>query len=338
MEQLRTPVPRYGLADARGGSKDGGLVSAPSISVVVPAYNAAEWITETLESVLSQSALPDEVIVVDDGSTDDTAEQAARVDPFVRVIRQENRGAPGAYNRGFAEASSDCVAMCPADDRWQPEKIEWQRSVLRDNPDVDIVFGGAEFFGCRTGGFPRPPTSGRLARADFLPELYQRCLIPAPTAVVRRRLHEQLGRFREDIAIEDYEFWLRALTGGAVFYFDERLLVMLRQHETNLGSSNALLVWELNLRIHEWYADAIKDKSLVARVIAADLAAIGRCQLGLGDVRAARASYRGSMRRRFTLGTLPPAALAHAPGAGALLSRLRPAAQAHLTAPEKASG
>jgi len=298
-------------------------MDAPSIAVAVPAYNASAWIVETLESVVGQTSPPDEVIVVDDGSTDDTFERATSVDPAIRVIRQENRGAPGAYNRGFREASSEFVAMCPADDVWQPRKLEWQRETLRTNRDVDITFGHAELFGRLSGPFPKPESSGTLEPTRFLAAMYKRCLIAAPTAVVRRGLHERLGGFREDLSIEDYEFWLRALSSNAAFYFDPRLLVRLRQHDSNLGSSNALLVWELNLWIHRRYADAVQDKHLVRRVIARDLATIGRCQLGRGNAVAARGSYRDSLRERSSLSALGAVLLLQLPGAPKIISWLR---------------
>ena len=298
-------------------------MDAPSIAVAVPAYNASAWIVETLESVVGQTSPPDEVVVVDDGSTDDTFERASSVDPAIRVIRQENRGAPGAYNRGFREASSEFVAMCPADDVWQPRKLEWQRETLGANRDIDITFGHAELFGRVSGPFPHPDGTGKLEPARFLAAMYDSCLIAAPTAVVRRRLHEQLGGFNEDISIEDYEFWLRALTSNAAFYFDPRLLVRLRQHDSNLGTSNALLVWELNLWIHRRYEDSVQDKQLVRRVIARDLATIGRCQLGRGNAEAARASYRDSLRQRSSLSALGAALLLHLPGARRSVGWLR---------------
>src|SRR5690242_4887481 len=101
-------------------------MTEPSISVVVPAYNAARWIEETLRSVLDQTCQPAEIFVVNDGSTDDTAERAERFGDRVTVVSQPNGGPPAAYNRGFDMATTDYVAMCPADDVWDPRKLEWQ--------------------------------------------------------------------------------------------------------------------------------------------------------------------------------------------------------------------
>ena len=303
-------------------------MATPTVTVAVPAYNAERWIAQTLRSVVDQSSPPEEIVVVDDGSTDATAERAASVDSTIRVVSQSNQGAPAAYNRGFREASSEFVAMCPADDIWRETKLEWQGQSLRENADVDVAFGGAVLFGSRTGRFPHPPGEGRLEPEVLLPALYERCVIAAPTTVVRRNLHEQLGGFREDIAIEDYEFWLRALTNGASFFYDPRTLVELRQHETNLGSSNALMVWELNLQIHRWYEEALGDEAASSRIIARDLARIGRCHLGRGSLESAKRAFRESWELRPTARAALARALTGAPGAGRLLSWLRPAPSA----------
>src|SRR4051812_2174342 len=114
---------------------------APTICVVVPAHNERRWIAETLESVVAQTRPADEIVVVDDGSTDDTGEQVERFGDAVRLVRQANAGCAAAFNTGFAGTSADFVALCPADDVWEPHKLEWQHEVLVQNLEVDVVFG-----------------------------------------------------------------------------------------------------------------------------------------------------------------------------------------------------
>jgi glycosyltransferase involved in cell wall biosynthesis len=112
---------------------------APTICVVVPAYNEGRWITETLESVLAQTLPADEIVIVDDGSTDDTVAQVERFGDAVRLVRQANAGCAAAFNTGFADTTADFVALCPADDIWEPHKHEWQHEVLVQHPDVDVA-------------------------------------------------------------------------------------------------------------------------------------------------------------------------------------------------------
>jgi glycosyltransferase involved in cell wall biosynthesis len=285
----------------------------------MPAYNAARWIDETLHTVLGQTRPPDEIIVVDDGSTDDTAARA-RVHG-VTVVGQRNGGPAAAYNRAFDLATSEYVAMCPADDLWHPRKLEWQAEILAEDPAVDVVCGGARYFGLRTGEHPRPIRAGRQERPVFLRAMYAANLVAAPTAVVRRALHQRLGRFDEALPSEDYEFWLRALRHGAVFHFDARTVVELREHGDNV-SRQALTIWEMNHRLRRRYADDVGDRGLTRRLEARDLRVIARCRFGLGRPAGARAAYRASLRRRPSLEAALGATLLVLPGVGRAMTAL----------------
>lgn len=118
--------------------------TAPVASIVVPAYNAAATIEETLKSLLAQTFFDFELIVVDDGSTDATASVVARFpDHRVRLIRQSNRGLAGAHNTGIAYARGRYIGFCDADDLWVPEKLERHVAHLDANPDVGISFAGS---------------------------------------------------------------------------------------------------------------------------------------------------------------------------------------------------
>ena len=123
------------------------VAQTPMITAVVGAYNAKEWIGETVSAILSQTHPPDEVIIVDDGSTDGTADELARFGGEIRVVTQLNGGCPAAFNRAFAEAHGDYVAMCGADDVWEPAKLERQVAALTEHPEIDVAVGGAWNFG-----------------------------------------------------------------------------------------------------------------------------------------------------------------------------------------------
>jgi glycosyltransferase involved in cell wall biosynthesis len=267
----------------------------PSISVAVPAYNAAPWIATTIESVLAQSSPPLEIVVVDDGSTDGTAEELERFGDRVRVIAQENRGPSAAYNRAFAAAGGDYIAMCPADDVWEPCKLQWQGEALSAQPEIDITFGHAREFGLSDQEYDRPPGRGVLENGAFCRAMFETCLIPAPTALIRRELYEQLGPFREDLACEDYEFWMRALAADAVFHYEPRLLVNFRRHGGNV-SSRLLDMREMAHQVHRLYAEEIPDRSFARSVLAGDLRQIGRYHMDEGRLDRARAAYRRSLR------------------------------------------
>jgi glycosyltransferase involved in cell wall biosynthesis len=287
----------------------------------MPAYQAERWIGATLESVLNQTSPPDEVVVVDDGSTDETAAIAQGFGAPVRVVQQPNAGASAAYNRAFRESAGSYVAMCPADDLWEPRKLEFQLEVLSAHPEVDVAFGAARYFGLEERDFAGPAASGILDRGSFFREMYRSDVVPAPTAVVRRVLFDRLGGFREDLACEDYEFWMRALRHGAVFFHDQRLLVRLRQHGGNL-SAQTVPMWEMNHQIHTIYAQDLDDEGLARRTLAHDLRTIGRAHLGLGDVGNARKAYRTSLSQVPHLAALAWTLVLSLPGAGGPLRRL----------------
>jgi glycosyltransferase involved in cell wall biosynthesis len=298
----------------------------PTIAVVIPAYNAGAWIDETLESVLAQTRPPDEVLVVDDGSTDDTAARAQAHGGPITLIQRENGGPPAAYNLGFDSARSDYVAMCPADDVWELRKLEWQAAILEADPDIDVLFAGARYFGRREGDHPHPNVAGRQEVGAFLRSMYTGDLVPAPTAVVRRSLHQRLGRFDENLPSEDYEFWLRALRERAIFYYDPRIMVHLRQHDANV-SSRALEITEMNYRLRREFAADLGDPALSRRLLARDLRVIGRCRFGVQRPRDARDAYLASVRTRPSLeGLVGTALLSISPIAGALsgLNQRRP--------------
>ena len=268
-------------------------MARPSVSVVMPVYNGSEWVTEALRSVLEQSDPADEVIVVDDGSTDDSAEVVSAIDG-VTLIRQENRGAPQAYDRGVRASRSEYVAFCPADDLWEPQKLEWQREVLRTHPQVDVACGHLRFFGTQSGDYRRPPGEGTLDVQTLFRVMYQGNVIAMPTTVVRRSLYEQLGGFRFDISIEDYEFWLRALTRNAQFFYDPRPLARWRAHTRNL-STPSLANLLLDYQIRREYRTAV-DPDLAQRVLARDLRAVARGFLEVGEATQAHAAYKRAAR------------------------------------------
>jgi hypothetical protein len=294
----------------------------PTISVVMPAYNEELYIAEALDSILAQTRAPLEVIVVDDGSTDRTVEIVRNYGDRVRLIDQENRGCHGAFDTGFREATGDFVALCPADDVYEPHKLEWQGETLAADPEVDVAFGAAARFGLASGDHARPGQHGVLDNESFAREMYKICVIPDPSAVVRRALYFDLGGYKPIVG-EDYEFWMRALAAGATFYFDPRTLVRLREHGGNL-SSRALDMWETSHLVHVNHAELAGDPELARRTIARDRLMIGYCQAALGRKQEARRSFRASLQKRLSPLAFAAALTMSVPGVARGVSKLAP--------------
>jgi glycosyltransferase involved in cell wall biosynthesis len=274
------------------------MASGPTIGVALPSYNAEKWIVQTLESILGQTSPPNEVVVVDDGSTDDTVRVVRSFGDRIRIVEQENRGPAAAYNRAVRETSGEYVAITGSDDLWEPRKLEWQRETLTRHPEVDIAVGHMHTFGESDHPWIRPSGRGVLDPAPLQRELFGHNVLGAPTAVIRKRLHDELGGFREDLPFEDYDFWLRALRAGATFFYDDRLQVRYRRHGANY-SSDQLRMLEGTCRVRVAHASEIDDLRTVRSVLSRDLKELGWYRLKAGHRRAARAAYAASLRYRL---------------------------------------
>jgi glycosyltransferase involved in cell wall biosynthesis len=171
------------------------------ISVVIPAYNAVPYLPRCLKSVFAQTLKPEEVIVVDDGSTDNTAALAAELG--ARVITRINGGLSAARNTGIQGASNEWIALLDADDLWAPEKLERQAACI--HPDTVLVYTGTSFFDDNGTREERPAVDPILAR-----KMLQYCNPIPNTILVRREAVVQDGGYREDIrACEDWEMLVR---------------------------------------------------------------------------------------------------------------------------------
>src|SRR5689334_17614281 len=113
-----------------------------TVSVVIPTYNYGRFLAEAIESALSQTRPPGEIIVVDDGSTDDTASIVKGFDAHVKYIKQENAGVCAARNRGVNESTGELIAFLDADDRFEPTAIEKQAAIFESEPEVGLVYCG----------------------------------------------------------------------------------------------------------------------------------------------------------------------------------------------------
>jgi glycosyltransferase involved in cell wall biosynthesis len=278
-------------------------MKVPTISAVVPVYNTEQYVGEALTAILTQTHPPDEVIVVDDGSTDRTQDELARFRTDIRVVRQSNCGVAGAMNRCFEESRSTYVAKCDADDVWEPDKLERQAETLRVHPEVDVALSGSRFFGLSEGPRAPYPGEGLLDRRELAMRLYRANFICSCTTVVRRSFHRQLGPFREDIACEDYDFWLRALAAGAVFFYDPNALVRCRAHSQQV-SSNVLRMHEAEYTTHRWHSGLLENQHLVNKVLARDLSNVARALSDQDRPGEALAAFMSSFRHKPTLRVL----------------------------------
>jgi glycosyltransferase involved in cell wall biosynthesis len=199
-----------------------------TVSVVIPAYNARKYLSAAVESVLAQSRPADEIILVDDGSTDDTVAVAESFNSRVVLLRQANAGAGAARNLAIQHASGDCIALLDADDLWHPEKLALQMAMIETQPAIDIVFGSVRQFYSPELGYPQE-AHDKLARETAGGILPSSCLM-------RRQAFHRAGPFNAQLRIGEFIDWYaRAMEAGLKSHVLPEILVERRIHTTNLG-------------------------------------------------------------------------------------------------------
>ena len=197
------------------------------IAVVIPTHNHADLVTEAVDSVLAQTEAASEIIVVDDGSTDDTRDKLRRYSSDIKYVYQPNRGLSAARNRGIAECQAEWVAFLDADDLWMPHKLKEQLPLIEAAPDdVMCIHSRSLIMGPNYQVLsPLPPRKGEL----LLQDLAKRNHVAVLTAVVRTDIILELGGFDENLtALEDWDLWLRIAAAGYRFRYSPQVLATYR--------------------------------------------------------------------------------------------------------------
>lgn len=211
--------------------------------MIIPIYNQAHFVVETVQSVLDQTYPNVEVIVVDDGSSDDGALQlTSSFADQISIVRQRNLGPGAAVNAGVRAASGEYVVLLGGDDKCMPERVEHQIEIL-EGSSSDIVFcrptligdAGEQLSDDQEKVFFRKDVAPVIALEELF---FKENFLCAPTATMRADVFKKLGRFHEGlIQLQDYEFWLRALAQGLTLKLFERPVVSYRRHTNNLSSN-----------------------------------------------------------------------------------------------------
>lgn len=199
------------------------------VSAIIPAYNAAETLPRAIDSALNQTHPSIEIIVVNDGSTDDTERLVAEQYPQVRYHYHENRGLAGTRNVAAGLARGDLLAMLDSDDAWMPTKIERQVQVLRDRPEAAAVSCHrvrvrVDAAGHELSRRPSPHADGELQEIGFFEEFWGN-KVCGPAVMIRRAAFEKHGGYDATmLAVEDLDLWLRLIAAGdRVFVLREPL-------------------------------------------------------------------------------------------------------------------
>jgi len=239
----------------------------PRVSVIIPTYNRAGVIREALESVLDQTFKDIEIIVIDDGSKDNTREILEGYKDRVRYLYQGNQGISAARNRAIREAKGELIAFLDSDDFWLPFKLEEQVQIFNQNPRVGLVHfkmpvvdEAGQYYGTK------PDHDSGLTFNDLIDKGGD---YPTSSVMVRKECIDQVGSFDESLPMmEDYELWLRIAQFYDIHEIKGKVLGIYRKHATNI-SKNKILAYQSQMQLWEkilgYYTQLPKESVKILR-------------------------------------------------------------------------
>ncbi len=244
---------------------------SPLVSVIIPTYNADQFIGQAIQSVLDQTYRSYEIIVVDDGSTDKTKDFLRGFAGQIHCRFQENRGPSAARNTGITIAQGEYICFLDADDLWTPHKLECQLEYMDRHPDIAFVFSDHQDFNAR-GVLPGSFLENKMIFEDSLIKegpiqnaflmLLQENFISTPTVMVKKACFEETGLFDEDLwSVEDRDLWLRMAAKFTLVCLPG-ILCKRRVHQSNISRQSELTlrsrikVFEKNKRQFSYLAPA----------------------------------------------------------------------------------
>jgi glycosyltransferase involved in cell wall biosynthesis len=202
-------------------------VSKPTISVVIATRNAGRYLAECLDSVTAQTRAPEEIVVIDAASTDDTLKIARRY-PAVRVQQQDGLGFARAWNQGVEQSHGDYVALVDSDDRWTADKLALQGAMLDEDAAMEAVIGRVRFF-LQPGALPPPGWRERLLEGEHVAQM-------PGVLLARRRLFNKVGMFGAEWTIaSDIDWFVKLKDSGLKVGVVDELLLEKRVHSSNLS-------------------------------------------------------------------------------------------------------
>lgn len=295
------------------------MSTQPTVSVVIPTYNRAHFLGAAVASVRAQTYPCLEILVVDDGSTDDTAQVVAALGEGIRYVRQVNAGPGVARNTGIQAARGDFVAFLDTDDRWLPEKIARQVAVLQREPDVALV-GADMAIEDEHGAVQVPSNFERRGLKRLFTGLDGRAVPDAPrrllalnfintsTVLARRQVLLDLRGFDPRLRYgEDLELWLRIAARHGIASLDSVQEIRV-EHSSNVTKSvEPMLLGYVRMAevIREWGAQVMPSWGMTADgFLAACLADLGYWYFDAGRHREARAAFARSLGERASIRAL----------------------------------
>jgi len=230
------------------------MSDSPSVSIVIATYNRAQFLVETIRSILNQQLRNFELIVVDDGSTDDTERLLAEYRSQLRYLYQENRGPSAARNLGVRCANADWISIQDSDDLCAPNHLETLYGYVKDHPECAMVFANGNYLGGREHNretiIPRTK-SQQLAKSGVkLEDFFEKSILRLQAALISKKAYDAIGGHDESLRIcMDLDLGFRLLMNFPVAYLDS-VVFSYRRHAGNIGRNEELRLTE-NIRVIE---------------------------------------------------------------------------------------
>ncbi len=207
------------------------------ISVIIPTFNRRSFIKDAIDSVLSQSYVVDEIIVVDNNSTDGTNTLIKKKYPEIKLIQEKKQGVSNARNAGILIAQNDWIAFLDSDDQWLPKKIELQIENIRNNFNKPLFVHTNELW-IRNGHILNQKKKHQKLQGDCFKESLHMCLISPSSVLIKKCLFKKFGMFKPWLKVcEDYEFWIRLTSKLPISLVKEPCTVKYGGHADQLSRS-----------------------------------------------------------------------------------------------------
>jgi|YNPMSStandDraft_1061717.scaffolds.fasta_scaffold49609_2 glycosyltransferase involved in cell wall biosynthesis len=281
-------------------------MTAALVSVVIPVYNGERFVAQAIESVLAQTWPNLEVVAVNDGSTDSSAEVLGRYEGRIVTLHQNNRGVAEARNAGIRRARGEFIAFLDQDDWWRPEKLSRQVPVMLNNPRVGLVHSAADHYDDASGQWTEPLFPLALQSqlvGDCFRQLLKGNVIYNSSVLVRTAAIIEAGLCDTDIrgnTVQDYDLWLRVARRWELAYVPERLAVFRVHSGQGTWNRPLLLSEEARLLERVLVAEKLTDDSEMRARMASLYDQLGTAYLDAGQWRMARSSFGRSCQWRVT--------------------------------------
>jgi glycosyltransferase involved in cell wall biosynthesis len=261
----------------------------PAVTVIIPTFNRSRLLIEALTSVMDQTFRDSEIVVVDDGSTDDTQEALVPFANRIRYVRKANGGEASARNRGIQEARARRVAFLDSDDRWEPAFLETTMQHLDRHPELGLVATACSVV---PEGHQRRRIRRAMLQGDLLLTLFSRNFITASAVLINRDCFAKVGFFNEQLdQATDYDMWLKIARAYPIAFLNKPLCRW-RRHEGN-SSRDELRHRQCVLKVIEANCDPSRiPQALYQRRRSRLWVSLGRVYLGLGRIEEGNACFR----------------------------------------------